>query len=266
MAQRMAVRPSILVVEGANRPSSCKSATRSNLLVGFALDPETDNVKRHRRQQGEPVAGLHVRGQTLGDGAARLHHARQTLCAIGGERHPDFQRPEPRDRSGPRSQGHGARRQARAGGREIVVAWANVSVQDGRVAHQQAAAVIGDLRPFMEIERDGIRPVRCRQQGRLGGRKRGQRAERAIDMEPRLPPPRYRRACPGHRTRRYPPARGADDQERMQPAALSAAMASRSAAISMRKCRSSGIWRKAARPKPAMSSAPVTQRCTPAEA
>ncbi len=268
----MTSAPLTVVVDGAAIPASCRSATISALSRSSSPSAATKRKQTMFSVTGasQPQIGLTLdSGSEIGGQVAGLlHHRADPIGSIGQQRHPYLQRAEAARQVGAQVAGpDAAAGEATLLPPQIGGVGAERLQLPRRIAHDDAAGVVGNLRPFVEIERDRVRPFDTAQQ----------RPQPPAPAPQSLRTPRLRGTTHAW-TPRHPPARRDRRSPRCRPcrpcrrsgtaaAPCRAVRASRAcnASTRIRPWSSHGIIRSASRPSPAMSIARGRQPCAAAD-
>jgi hypothetical protein len=147
---------------------------------------EADDVEGHRRGPLQLRRGLDQPGQVARLFHVLPHQAPQLARAVLLERHPRLERAEAARELDPQvaelvePRGHAAAGglQVRGGGHHERV------VMGPRVAHEHAPRLDRQVAPLVQVEPQRVRPLDARHQRRQLGGQAGQRAERAVHVEP----------------------------------------------------------------------------------
>ena len=155
--------------------------------VLVALDAKAHDVEHDRRAHDEMFGAQDPRLQPLRHAAGLLDALREALHAEGLDRNPGFQRPEPSRQIGAEIAGpHVSRRKAARRAGEIGGVRREGAPVRLLVPHEEEARVIGHMQPFVEVEGDAVGALQPLHHRLEFGRKRRQRPEGAVDMEPHV--------------------------------------------------------------------------------
>ena len=186
MAARRTVRSCNIVVDSTNvaRFLQIRGDRRLHGIVAPDI-AKTHDIQSDRRRELQPCVRFDGSGEALRQRATGFDNAGDPVRTVALQTHPDLQGPKAAGQFRPEIDrpwlpaGEAARvsAQIRDGSRES-------GVMGRRIAHHDAAGIVGNLRPFVEIEGNRVGALDAGEQRPQRRRKHRQRAERRINMKP----------------------------------------------------------------------------------
>ena len=156
-------------------------------LVGAGAKTKTNDVQGDGGEQFEGGLALDAAGEVLGHIAAPVDDGGEAVGAVGLQGHGHFERAQASGQVGAEVAGPGrVAGEAALLAREIGERLGEGLDVQGGVADQDAAGVVGDLRPFVEVEGEAVGALDAAELVAVAVGDGGQRGEGAVDMEPEV--------------------------------------------------------------------------------